>query len=463
MKKNKCILVHTPQLLKNSENTLSSTINFCAMGLYSLAGELEKENIQTEIIHLGVEKYLDSSFQLSDYIKQNEIKFIAFSLHWHPQSYDVIETIRCIKEKNPDIFVMLGGFTASYFAEEILKNFKFIDAIIKGEGESPIRLLAKKVLNNDLDLAEIPNLSWRKNNKIITNQKKYVASDNDLDSFEFFNIEKMKNYSSYTKIPFFLNYSKDNELNNPMTSQGICLGRGCTGNCTWCGGGCEATKLVTGRDFISFRSPENVISEIKMLKEKCNIEVFRFAFDPTPEDRTQLLTLINRIADEFHGKLTTTFSLFGLPDKKILDAYKRAFSKESIMAISPEFHNENLRKFHKSFYYSNQELEEILEYMEKLELKSELYFSIIPCVEDFENKKSEKYAQKLKNRFKYIEKYYIIPIVYEPAAPWTITPQKYGLKFKPKTFLDYYNDTKNVKNSFENINDFRRMISSKNL
>ena len=78
----KCLLVHTPQLCKNNDSKeFSSNINFCAMGLYSLAKEIEKEGNHSEIIHLGIEKYLNPEFLLSDYINKHGIKFVAFSLH----------------------------------------------------------------------------------------------------------------------------------------------------------------------------------------------------------------------------------------------------------------------------------------------------------------------------------------------------------------------------------------------
>ena len=145
MKKFKSIFVHTPQLTLNSEGSVCSSINFSAMGLYSIVNELNKTGFPTKIIHLGIEKYLDKNFLLSDYIRQNNIKFVAFSLHWHPQSFDVIETAKYIKSENPDVFLSLGGFTASYFAEEIMKKFPFIDAIIKGEGELPTVELVKAI------------------------------------------------------------------------------------------------------------------------------------------------------------------------------------------------------------------------------------------------------------------------------------------------------------------------------
>ncbi len=477
----KCLLVHTPQFYKEPDGKLCSTVNFCAMGLYSLAGEVEKEGFGAKILHLGVEKYLNPEFSLADYVKRNGVKFVAFSLHWHPQSYSVIEEARNLKAACPKVFIALGGFSASYFSCEILKEFPFIDVIIQGEGEGPIRELTRAVYENlcaaenscaasldmgkagaaEYDFSRVQNLAWRCCNKIVLNPKTYVSSGKELDAFEFFNIKRMENFEHYAKIPFVLNYSKAGdlsraELNNPMTSQGVCLGRGCFGNCTWCGGGYRAMKTVTGRDFLSFRSPEAVIDEIKMLKKDCNIEVFRFAFDPNPKDRRHLMDLMQKLEKEFSGNLTAAFTVFSLPDKDFLEQYSKTFSKNSIISISPEFQNEALRRRHKAFYFSNKELEESLKLMDELQITSELYFSIIPGVSAEENEKSKVYGEFLKKKFEFVKEFFIIPIVFEPASPWTLCPERYGLCMDegegdikdfngvlvPEKFMDYYNDTK---------------------
>ena len=75
----KCVIVHCPKLFYKGKD-ICSTINYSAMGLFSLASELEKEGIETKIINLGIEKYLDKNFLLSDYIKQNDVKLVAISI-----------------------------------------------------------------------------------------------------------------------------------------------------------------------------------------------------------------------------------------------------------------------------------------------------------------------------------------------------------------------------------------------
>ena len=71
------------------------------MGLVALADFLLKNNVDSEIIHLEVEKNLNHDFNLIDYLKSNDRKIFCFDLHWHPQSRGVIEIIKRIKRNVP--------------------------------------------------------------------------------------------------------------------------------------------------------------------------------------------------------------------------------------------------------------------------------------------------------------------------------------------------------------------------
>lgn len=206
----KCAFVHVPNLYLK-ENKPVSNINFSAMGLFSLCDEAQYAGHSAQIINLGLEKYLDKKFLLSDYVIKNDIKALAFSMHWFYQIYDVLEVCHVLKEKCPEVFISLGGYSASFYAFEILEKFPQIDLIIKGEGEVPTVRVLNRLSKGNRDFSDIPNLVWKKDNKIIENKEKYFAKSEELSSFCFFKKEYYKNFDYYKKIPFELNYSKDNE------------------------------------------------------------------------------------------------------------------------------------------------------------------------------------------------------------------------------------------------------------
>ena len=60
MTRGKCLLLHIPKL-HILENGAASSINFIAMGIYSLCHQLVINGFDAEVVHLSVEKYLDKN------------------------------------------------------------------------------------------------------------------------------------------------------------------------------------------------------------------------------------------------------------------------------------------------------------------------------------------------------------------------------------------------------------------
>lgn len=83
-------------------------------------------------------------WRASDYVESRGVKYVGFSLHWHPQTYDSLEAARQLKFDFPHVFIVFGGYTASYFAKQILERYAFVDAVVRGEGEIPLATLIKQ-------------------------------------------------------------------------------------------------------------------------------------------------------------------------------------------------------------------------------------------------------------------------------------------------------------------------------
>ncbi|MCG2677011.1 cobalamin-dependent protein, partial [bacterium] len=118
MEKIDCLFINTPKM-NGYYKPLGDFIldTYMPMGLLAMANLLTKEGFSSKIIHLGVEWVMDHDFSILDYLRNREITIIAIPLHWHHQSYDSIELARKIKEAYPKVYIVLGGYTASYFDE----------------------------------------------------------------------------------------------------------------------------------------------------------------------------------------------------------------------------------------------------------------------------------------------------------------------------------------------------------
>ncbi|NPA94261.1 MAG: B12-binding domain-containing radical SAM protein [Thermodesulfobacteria bacterium] len=160
---------------------------------------------------------------------------------------------RVIREISPSTFIILGGVHATLNPEETIA-LDFLDAICIGEGEDPILELASQ-LESGRWPSGVGNL-WIKNRKDGTIEKnERLPFRTDLDGLPFIDRQMWEPYISNKKGQIYT----------------VLAGRGCPNRCTYCSNHALA-KVTTGK-YVRFRSPENIIEEIKRLRE----------FDPLAE------------------------------------------------------------------------------------------------------------------------------------------------------------------------------------
>lgn len=446
MEKIDCLFINTPKM-NGYYKPLGDFIldTYMPMGLLAMANLLTKEGFSSKIIHLGVEWVMDHDFSILDYLRNREITIIAIPLHWHHQSYDSIELARKIKEAYPKVYIVLGGYTASYFDEEILKRFKFIDGIIRGEGERPILSLMKAITKKRA-LSKVPNLTWKKESKIIRNKLSYVATQEDLNDLSFTNFRLLRNYQTYIRYVGFLplfakSFSK--EANFLMFSYRsptfpLSIGRGCLANCTYCGGGREAQKYINGRGEPVFRSQEKVLESIKEAKEY-GYETVLMDFHPSPQSDDYYIKLFQMIRKEGID-MECLFGCFSLPTKEFAEEFHKTFpGRKSAIWLSPESGVEMVRKKIRGFFYTNGQIIEALENLNRLNVTTELYFTFgFPFEKEEDVLKTKKFALYFKKRFKCIWAIRAYPLEMEPGSPWQRNPEKFGVVSNRKSFIDFY-------------------------
>jgi len=114
---------------------------------------------------------------------------IAFSCYiWNIEKTLYIS--QTLKKVNPDIKIVLGGHEVSHCAEEILKEHRYIDFVISGEGEKPFLMLLRAV-SGELSLAEVSSLAYRDENEI---KKTPLLSSGDINEYPFPYDESVKEY-----------------------------------------------------------------------------------------------------------------------------------------------------------------------------------------------------------------------------------------------------------------------------
>jgi len=430
------LLLHVPYFYESNGNDITFAVTEMPMGFYFIADQLTKAGIGTEIVNWTFE-YGDGGISLPDYVAKEKFAIVGMSLHWHFQSFDVINAARAIKMKNPNVFIVLGGYTASAFAEEILRDFAFVDGVIRGEGEVPCVSLSKAVRGGST-LQDVPNLCWRDGQGRVRCNSFWVANEKELNSYDFANgVTCLKRPDVYPYAPIMVEYKGDKITVDDAPHFTMELGRGCPGSCAWCGGGLSVVKQFTGRNCVTLRSPEVVAAEIGKLYEQFPKALFYICYDPFPKKQEQIVRIIEILGQQYPNKIFLKFECFGLPTPELVQAYTKYLDSKSSIIISPDNALESIRNEMKSFSYTNEELLNSVRLMNESKVRCEVYFATLPNEEQSEGDKREELIKeiglinpKITVRTQAIEGA-------DPYSKWQQEPMKYGLFRRIDGFRDY--------------------------
>jgi len=442
-----CLLIHTPKF-ENWYKPLGDFlwINYMPIGMLALADYLVQHGYSSKIVHLGIEWIEDHDFNIVDFLEETKPEVAALSLHWHYQAYDVMNLAEVIKNKYPDVFTVVGGFTASYYHREILEEFPSVDAVIRGEAELPLLRLVETVAKKEGNLQGVPNFTWKKNGEIIENELSYIATEEDLNRLRFTNIRLLNNYETYVNYvghPFMWkkNFSKKqnfHKLSIASKTFPLAIGRGCPMSCTWCAGSAISQQFITKRSKPVYRSIEKILASIKEVLEY-GYETIYVVFDPFPDKQQFFIDLFGKIREE-EITCEMVFECHGLPTRPFIDAFHNTFpNKESFLCISPDSGSDRVRKLHKHHFYSNEDLIDCLTYLNEKKVSTEVFFTYgIPGETLGELKETVKLKNYIKRTFKNVRCIRNLSIEMEPGAPWHLDPSKYGIIHDRHRFRDFY-------------------------
>lgn len=452
----KTLLLHVPKF-NNFYKPIGDFIwlNYMPMGLPAIGDVLAKNGFPVEIVHLGVEWVVNRKFKVDELIRDKpDMKTVGLSLHWHHQAYDVIEVARRIKTIRPDIFLFVGGDTASFFHKEIINDFKMIDAIVRGHGELPsLELL--QALEKKSPLDSVANLTWRKNGAVRINRMDYVADAETISELNYTNFSLIRHSECYVKYvgqPFFFAKGFSKERNAKMFALSaplfpIAVGRGCPFNCTWCGGShIPQQRSINGLRGFIYRSQDSVIETIRAA-QKAGYGIMHSCMDPEPDTQEYFIELWDRMRRE-KISIDWMFEANGLPSEKFIAHFKSTFpGRNSLIALSPECGNEKLRLKHKGPGFTNKALYNALDVLDRADVTTEIFFTYGLPGENLRLLEETIALQKdLIRRFNCIRAVRTLSVEMEPGAPWFLEPERFGIVTNRRSFDDFYRAHENPEN-----------------
>lgn len=405
------------------------------MGLIAMADYLEQNGIKSRIIHNPIEKKLNPRFDIVTKIADYGAKIVCFDLHWHHQVASVLSLIKRVKSKLPNIIIVAGGYTASFFYKDLISRFPEIDYVIRGDSEIPLLKLTKKILlkGKFKNLNEIPNLVYRQDKEIKINNQSYSLSSQVLKKLNFSNFDLLDNYKIYNRRGIFegkIDLGRDNH------APGIFFyncGRGCPYNCSICGGSRESQEIISNRRKIVYAPISSVIRNLKNLA-KYTVDTWNNTFDPS-KNKEYFIALFKEMRKN-KIQLKLQFECLHIPSREFITACERTF-KDVILDFIMKTGSDNLRRLNKGNFYSNKEIIDTLIYLKKTKIKVGLCFVAgLPFEKIDDVVKTLLFISFIKNNFKRVD---IISAILEmePASLHYLNSKKYEIINYRKDFNDF--------------------------
>ena len=166
---------------------------------------------------------------------------IGFSCYlWNAEF--MIKLAQMISELMPNALVIFGGPDAGPRAQELLKH-EYIDIVINGDGENPFEAVLIELLKNGTpEWSDIPQLCYRKNEKIVQNTSLPISTNLNKLVGVYDQVENLEQFTEW-RWPYLLYETM----------------RGCPYQCSFC---------LYGKSNISNKEVDLVVSELVPILKK---------------------------------------------------------------------------------------------------------------------------------------------------------------------------------------------------
>lgn len=313
--------------------------------LMYLHSHLLKNGFGSEVLDCDVVGWKPKD--LVSYLEKNKAAIVGITAYTYNR-FCAYRTIKEIKSKLPECYIIVGGRHFSALATEALERLKEIDFVVRGEGEITLKELCEAVYDNK-PVDGILGVTFRKNGKIVSNPDRPVAPDLDAINYnldDFFSLKGKYDFvSTMRRFP---------------TSKGftVIAGRGCPGSCVFCTLSAQRIRL---------RRVGSVLDEIERLIKITGVRNVSFG-DPTLTASKKYITelcegiLRRNLNIKWHcySRVDTPFEVFDLMRKagcvsvdialesaspRILQAIKKNIKPEEVLKCAQKLHDLGIKTF----------------------------------------------------------------------------------------------------------------------
>ena len=405
------------------------------MGLTTIAGHLEEEGFNVEIVNVAYRMIADPAYDAAADIARHDPMLFGIDLHWLPHAHGGIELAKLVKQHHPGTPVIVGGLSASYYYEELL-GYPWVDMVMRGDSTEAPMLQLMQVLRSGGSLADVPNLAWKTpEGDVVVNPFSHVPASIDdipLPNYSYVMRSVLKYGSLANVIPF------EDWLDYPITA--VLTSRGCTQNCAICGGSRSAYQSICNRSQPAFRSPETLVRDILRIQEFSRSPIF-LVHDLRQGGREHADRFLDLLAQaRIENELV--FELFFPAGDEFFGRIAKAVTRFSV-EMTLESHLEALRRVNGKLMCSNERIEAtIASALENGVNRIDIFFMVgIPKQTYADAVGCVDYCRTLLQRFGGDRRlwFFIAPLgpFLDPGSPAFEQPERFGYRKLCRTFEDH--------------------------
>jgi anaerobic magnesium-protoporphyrin IX monomethyl ester cyclase len=264
------------------------------MGLGYLASVAERSGIQVKILDCLMhgwehEEFVDENLvrvglsdkEIQDHIIKFRPDLIGINCQFSRQYKIYHQMFSLIKKIDPGLIVVAGGPHATVCPEEVLSDDN-CDYLLMGEAEDSFGELIK-ALQQETKISTIDGLGWKTGGQLNFNPKLRLIKDLDSIPFPAYHLMELNKY---------FGLSASHGIRHRERFSPIITSRGCPAKCTFC-----SAHKVWGNKY-RVRSVENVLKEMRLLKDQYGVEEIMFEDDNVTADAERAKLLFSRMIEE---------------------------------------------------------------------------------------------------------------------------------------------------------------------
>jgi B12-binding domain/radical SAM domain protein len=354
------VLIHPPSVFDFRERAISygpisdvipstPVFEMYPVGFLTMAAFLRRHGYRVRIINLALLMLRSRRFRPEKFLAKIRPKMFGIDLHWLPHAHGSIEVARLLKKLHPDIPIVFGGISATYFHDELIRE-PAVDFVLRGSITEPSLLALMQEVEGQRRFERVPGLTWKGG----VNADGPIATSLDDYTFDLGMMVSsvVKRLDFWSSVPFHWFWR------HPITA--VFTVRGCARGCITCGASSSSfRRFMPGRHPI-VRSPDAIAVQVRDLASITRAPIFLVGDLRDGGERYAHAVLDALAQSRVSNRIV--FEFFDAPADDFLARIAASVDRWG-SELSPESHDESVRALMGKGTFTNARMEAAIETM----------------------------------------------------------------------------------------------------